>query len=80
MGAGCCTGSGRLGLRLENADGTLIEQHEVPASARLGSWELGTRTDTGDWVGVSLDAPHTLEDGRTYCLRLMAPEGTRTTV
>ena len=46
------SGSGLLKLRLEKADGTLIEQHTVPGSTQVASWSLGTTGDMGDWVGV----------------------------
>ncbi len=69
------SGSGLLKLRLEKADGTLIEQHTVPGSTKVASWTLGTTGDMGDWLGVELDQPRTLRDGETYCLKVTAPDG-----
>jgi hypothetical protein len=70
-------GRGLLTLRLEDERGSLIEEHEVRGSDKLGTWELGSASDAGDWVGVSFDTPRVLQDGETYCLRLSAPEGTQ---
>jgi hypothetical protein len=71
------SGSAPLVLRLERGDGTVIEQHQVPGSERVNTWSLGADSDTGDWVGITLDQPRRLSNGETYSLRLSAPSGTQ---
>ena len=70
------SGSQPLSLILEAADGSLIEEHKLPASRHVNTWPLGGQGDTGDWVGVAFETPRELIDGATYCVRLTAPEGT----
>jgi hypothetical protein len=70
------SGSGPLRVRLETANGTLIDQGTVPAW-RIPSFTPGSDADNGDWVSVVFDQPHMLRNGQTYNLRLSSPEGTQ---
>jgi hypothetical protein len=59
---------GPLRLRLERADGTLLEEGTIAPAA----------VDTTDaWVTLTFARPHTLEHGASYDLELSAPAGDR---
>lgn len=60
-------GSGELTVRLENGDGTLIEQGSIPAASAGASMT---------WVVCPFGSVRTLEQGKTYNLVLSAAAGT----
>lgn len=63
------SGSGDLTVRLETADGSLIEQGTIPASAFPGSGNYG-------WATYTFSAMRTLQNGQGYNIDLEAPSGT----
>jgi hypothetical protein len=70
------SGSDPLGIRLENEDGSLVEQGTIPAS----SFNFPTVTSldfnvpwTYGWVTLTFSAPHTLSNGKGYNVVLSAP-------
>jgi Putative Ig domain len=65
------SGSGPLTVRLEQTDGTLVEEGTVPAA----SLPI-TTTPTYTWVTYQFSAAHTLLSGQGYNLVLEAPAGT----
>jgi Putative Ig domain len=67
------TGSGALTVRLEQTDGTLVEQGTVASTALPLST---TTTPTYSWVTYQFSAVHTLFSGQGYNLVLEAPSGT----
>jgi hypothetical protein len=71
------SGSSPLTVRLETADGTLIEEGTIPASQIA----IGTPGDHGGgghavWVSYPFSAPRTLAAGQGYNLVLSAPGDT----
>ena len=58
-------GSDDLTVRLENADGSLIEQGPIAATAFASDGSYG-------WGTLAFSSPHTLEPGKTYHLVLEA--------
>ena len=62
------SGSSYLKVRLENANGTLIEEGYIPAS----SFPL-TSPVSHTWVEYKFASPHTLQSGQTYHIVLTAP-------
>jgi hypothetical protein len=65
------SGSGNLTVRLEQADGNVVEQGTVPASAvPLSS------SPNYVWATYTFSAVRTLLEGQTYHLVLEAPSGT----
>jgi hypothetical protein len=65
-------GSAPLTVRLEEADGTLIEQGNIPATA----FPLSSSVSYG-WAQYTFSTPHRLSPGRTYHLVLQAPSTSR---
>jgi Putative Ig domain len=61
-------GNGALTVRLEDANGTLIEENNVPSASfpTMGSYV---------WAKVAFSTPHTLTAGKTYHLVLQASSG-----
>jgi len=57
---------GNLSVRLENADGSLIEEGSISSSTVPTSYA---------WIGYSFTTNRVLESGKTYQLVLSAPSG-----
>jgi hypothetical protein len=71
------TGSGALTARLENGDGSLIEQGTLAGAPSISTSSPGAdNTRKGDWVGYTFSTPRVLRNGQTYRIRLTAPSGT----
>lgn len=65
---GRVSGGGSLTVRLEQADGTLIESFTVPASSVP---QLSTSANSsGVWLSGSFASSHVLKNGTTYNLRV----------
>ncbi|MCL4500468.1 MAG: hypothetical protein M1438_01265 [Deltaproteobacteria bacterium] len=61
---------GRLTIRLEQGDGTLIEEGAIPAALA----PMGEETAI-NWVTYAFSSPRTLKNGSTYHLVVSAPAG-----
>lgn len=73
------SGTGALVLRLEKADGSVVEQITVPSSAiAIGLLPDGSASSlAGDtWVHATFGAPHTINSGQAYNLQLSTDAAT----
>lgn len=69
------SGSGDLTVRLEQADGTLVEEGRIPAgSVKMSDASSGFPEST--WVGIDFTSKQKLVSGQKYNLVLMAPADT----
>jgi hypothetical protein len=71
-------GTGPLELRLERADGSVLDVVEIPADV-VPIAEPGCTEGGAAWVGASLAMPQVLEDGSRYRLVLATDEETQYT-